>query len=282
MKTGNHHICRAGLLLVFVLVITDLPAGASHDNYPAGARAAAMGQVGVMYPDFWAVWHNQAGLGFYSRFAAGIHHENRFVVPEFGFHSVGAAIPTGRGTLGFSYHYFGFSAYHESKFGLAFGKAFHERFSVGLQLDYLNTYIDNELGNSGTIAIEAGIMAEPADKLLIGFHVYNPTGASIPKMGGEKVPVILRAGLGYRFGESLFMGIETEKDLDIALVRYKLGMEYRLIDYIYVRAGFMLQEYVEHSFGIGFEGWGFQASLAFSYQQLIGYTPYFSLHYVFK
>jgi len=26
----------------------------------------------------------------------------------------------------------------------------------------------------------------------------------------------------------------------------------------------------------------FHASLAFSYQQLVGYTPYFSLHYVFK
>jgi hypothetical protein len=282
MKTGNHHISIAGLLLVFSLFITDHRVKASHDNYPSGARAAAMGQVGVMYPDFWSVWHNQAGLGFYPHFATGFHHENRFVVPEFSLHSIGVTIPTGRGTLGFSCHYFGYAAYHESKFGLAFGKAFHERFAVGLQLDYLNTFIDNELGNSGTVAIEAGIMAEPVDDLLIGFHVYNPTGTSIPKMRNEKVPVILRVGMGYRFGERLFLGVETEKDLDITLLRYKLGLEYKLIDYIYARAGFMVQEYVEHSFGIGFEVWGFHASLAFSYQQLVGYTPYFSLHYVFK
>jgi hypothetical protein len=282
MSTGIHHIRQAGWLLVALLFLPVSRAGASNDNYPSGARAAAMGNVSVMYPGFWSTWHNQAGLGFYDHFSIGFHHENRFVVPEFNLNSIGATIPTGRGTFGLSYHYFGHPVYHESKFGLAFGKAFHERVAVGLQLDYLNTFINNELGNSGTVAIEAGIMAEPIDHLLLGFHVYNPTGTSIPKMRGEKVPVILRAGLGYRFGERLFLGVETEKDLDIAVPQYKLGLEYRLIEYIYARMGIILQEYLEHSFGVGFCLLNFHASLAFSYHQLVGYTPYFSLHYVFK
>ena len=264
------------------LILQMRQAGASNDNYPAGARAAALGRVSVMSPDFWSIWHNQAGLGFYTHYAIGFHHENRFVVPEFNLHSIGAAIPAWRGTFGLSYQYFGYPLYNESKFGLAFGKAFHERFAVGLQLNYLNTYINNELGNSGTVAIEVGIMAEPLDNLWIGFHVYNPTGASIPKMRDEKVPVIMRAGLGYNFGERLFLGLETEKDLDILKPEHKLGLEYRIVDYIYARMGIMLQEYVEHSFGLGFKMIGFHASLAFSYQQLVGYTPYFSLQYVFK
>ena len=282
MRTSTSHIRYIGLLLVPLLFVSPIPLSASNDNYPAGARAASMGNVSVMSPDFWSIWHNQAGLGFYPHLTLGIHHENAFVVPEFGLHAIGMTVPAGGGTLGFSGHYFGYPDYHESKFGLAFGKAFRERFAVGLQLDYLNTYFNNELGNSGTIAIEAGIMAEPVDHLMIGFHIYNPTGANIPKMGREKIPVILRWGLGYGFGEKLFLGIETEKDLDIAGPIYKLGLEYRLIEYIYVRLGVMLQEYVEHSFGIGFNLAGFQASLAFSYQQLLGYTPYFSLHYVFR
>jgi len=282
MRASIHHIRNFGLLLALLMFLSHFPLSASNDNYPAGARAAAMGNVCVMYPDFWSNWHNQAGLGFYPHLTAGIHHENRFVVPEFSLHAIGLTIPTGRGTLGFSGHYFGYPGYHESKFGLAFGKAFHERVAVGLQLDYLNTYFNNELGNSGTIAIEAGILAEPVDNLLIGFHIFNPTGASIPKLGQEKVPVIMRVGLAYQFGERLFLGMETEKDLDIANPRYKLGLEYRLIEYIYARLGLMLQEYVEHSFGIGFKFAGFHVSLAFSYQQLVGYTPYFSLQYVFK
>ena len=125
-------------------------------------------------------------------------------------------------------------------------------------------------------------MAEPVDNLMLGFHIFNPTGATIPKMRQEKIPVIMRVGLGYQFGERLFLGMETEKDLDIASPMYKLGLEYRLIEYIYARIGVMLQEYVEHSFGIGFNLLNFHASLAFSYRQLVGYTPYFSLHYVFK
>lgn len=282
MKASTHHIRDAGILLAFLLFIPDYPATASNDNYPAGARAAAMGKVSVMSPDFWSTWHNQAGLGFYSHFTVGFHHENRFVVPEFSLHAIGLTVPTGRGTLGFSYNYFGYPGYHESKFGLAFGKAFHERFAVGLQLDYLNTYINNEMGNSGTVAIEAGIMAEPVDNLMLGFHVYNPTGATIPKMRQEKIPVIMRLGLGYQFGERLFLGMETEKDLDIDKPQYKLGLEYRVIEYIYARLGIMVQEYVEHSFGIGFNILNFHASMAFSFQQLVGYTPYFSLQYVFK
>ena len=282
MRTSTYHIRYAGLLLALLLFADTCSLSASNDNYPAGARAAAMGNVSVMYPDFWSNWHNQAGLGFYPHLTLGIHHENRYVLPEFSLHAIGLTVPTGRGTLGFSYHYFGYPGYHESKFGLAFGKAFHERFAVGVQLDYLNTYFNNELGNSGTLAIEAGIMAEPVDNLMIGFHIYNPTGATIPKMSQEKIPVIMRLGLGYRFGDRLFLGMETEKDLDIASPRYKLGMEYRLIEYIYARLGVMLQEYVEHSFGIGFNLLSFHASLSFSYQQLLGYTPYFSLHYVFK
>jgi len=282
MSASIHYIRDAGLLLALLFFTPTSPLNAANDNYPAGARAAAMGNVSVMVPDFWANWHNQAGLGFYPHLAAGIHHENRFVVPEFSLHAIGLTVPTGRGTLGFSGHYFGYPGYHESKFGLAFGKAFHERFAVGLQLDYLNTYVNNELGNSGALALEAGIMAEPVDHLMIGFHIFNPTGAGIPKMGSEKIPVIMRVGLAYQFSESLFLGIETEKDHDIASPRYKLGLEYKLIEYIYARLGIMLQENVEHSFGLGFNLLSFQASLAFSYHPLVGYTPYFSLLYVFK
>jgi hypothetical protein len=117
MRTSTYHIRYAGLLLALLLFAATCSLSASNDNYPAGARAAAMGNVSVMYPDFWSIWHNQAGLGFYSHLTLGIHHENRFVVPEFSLHAIGLTIPTGRGTLGFSYQYFGYPGYHESKLG---------------------------------------------------------------------------------------------------------------------------------------------------------------------
>ena len=255
---------------------------ASNDNYPTGARAAAIGGVTVMYPDFSSVWHNQAGLGFYPHFSVGINHENRFLVPEFGLSSIGITLPTTTGTFGLSWSHFGYPRYHENKFGLALGKSFHERFSAGLQINYLYVSIDDEPGSSGTVAIEAGIMAEPVDKLMIGIHIFNPTAAIHRKLNNERIPVIMRLGIGYHFDDRLFLGIETEKDLDIRKPLYRAGVEYRLIDYIYIRTGLSVQEYVQHSFGLGLTMHNFQADLAFSFQQIIGYTPYLSLRYVFK
>ncbi len=255
---------------------------ASNDNYPAGAGMAAMGSVGVMYPGFWSTYHNQAGLGFYPHLAFGFHHENRFVVPQYSLHALALTVPTGTGTIGVSYSYFGYSRYHEGKIGLALGKSFHDRFAAGLQLDYLSTFIDNDIGTSGTIAVEAGILAEPVHNLLIGFHVFNPTASRIPKMQDEKIPVIMRMGFGYRFGQQLFVGVETEKDLELGGPAYKLGLEYRVMEYIYARAGIMVQEYISHSFGLGFRLLDFRADVAFSHQQILGYTPYFSLHYNIK
>jgi hypothetical protein len=235
-----------------------------------------------MHPDFWSVWHNQAGLGYYPHFAAGIHHENRFMVPEFSLSCIGITLPTSTGTFGISWSHFGSPVYHENKFGLALGRAFHERFAVGLQLDYLDAYLRDDPGRSGTIAIEAGIMSEPVDKLMIGFHVFNPTASRLHSGREERIPVIMRLGIGYRFRERLLLGVETEKDIDVGKAFLKLGIEYRLIEYIYIRTGLSVQEYVQHSFGLGFHKYNFQADLAFSFQQILGYTPYFSLRYVFR
>ncbi len=282
------HIQKIPQRIIFTLLISMLiilPASnihASNDNYPAGTRAASLSGVAVMYPDFWSVWHNQAGLGYYTHYTAGIHHENRFLVPEFALNCVGMTLPTSSGTFGISWSHFGYPAYHENKIGLAFGKAFHERFSAGVQINYLDAFINDDFGRRAAVAIEAGIMAEPVENLLIGFHVFNPSASSLSKMDGEHIPVILRMGIGYRFGDHLFLGTETEKDLDIGKAFLKVGLEYRLIEYIYIRTGLSVHEYVHHSFGVGFNKFNFQADIAFSFQPITGYTPFFSLSYVFK
>ncbi len=267
------------LLSCFTAIITY----AANDNYPVGSRAAAMSNASVMYPDFWSVYHNQAGLGFYDHFSIGFHHENKFVVPEFNLHSMAITIPTRTGTFGLSYTYFGYSEYNESKLGLSIGKSFHEKFAAGIQLDYLNTFIGDETGNSGTLAVEAGILAEPIDNLFIGFHVYNPTGSKQSKIvENNLVPTILRFGAGYRFSEKLFLGIETEKDLEVTPATFKSGIEYRIIQHVFARTGIMINDNVSHSFGVGFVLKGLRADVAFSHQQIIGYTPHFSIQFIFK
>jgi hypothetical protein len=255
----------------------------ANDNYPTGARFSAMGNVGVMCTDLWSVSHNQAGLGFCNYLSAGFHHENRFAVSEFSLNSVAFTMPTQSGTFGLSYTYFGYSAYHESKIGLAFGKALNKWFSAGIQFNYLNTYVADETGNINGMTIEAGIIAEPIKNLSIGIHIYNPTGSSFYGLSEkERIPVILNLGIGYEYDDKLFVGIETAKDLEMAPPSFKAGFEYLIMHHLYLRTGVIINELVSHSFGLGFVMKKIRADLAFSRQQIIGYTPHFSVQYYFR
>ena len=255
----------------------------SNDNYPIGARFSAIGNVGVTCADLWSVSHNQAGLGFYNHLTAGFHHENRFAVREFSLNSAAFTVPTHSGTFGLSYIYFGYSAYHESKIGLAFGKSLNKWFSAGIQFNYLNTYVADETGNLNSMTIEAGIIAKPIQNLSIGIHIYNPTGSSFYGLSEkERIPIILNLGVGYEYDDKLFVGIEAAKDLEMAPASFKAGLEYFIIHHIYVRTGVIINKLVSHSFGLGFVMKKIRADLAFSHQQIIGYTPHFSVQYCFR
>lgn len=242
-----------------------------------------MGNIGITCPDLWSVSHNQAGLGFYDHLSVGFHHENRFALSEFSLHSVAFTLPTNSGTFGLSYTCFGYSSYHESKIGLGFGKSLNQWFSAGLQFNYLNTYVADETGNLNGITIEAGIIARPLQNLSIGFHIYNPTLSSFSGLSEkERIPVIIELGLGYEYEEKLFAGIEVLKDLEMDQISLKAGFEYRIIQNIYIRTGVMISELISHSFGLGFVMKRIRADIAFSHQQIIGYSPHISVQYNFR
>jgi len=269
--------------LLFILPLVNRPGFAAGDNYPVGSRAAAISNTSVMYPDLWSVSHNQAGLGFYHHLAVGIHHENKFLVNQFNLHSVVFSLPTQTGTFGLNYSYFGYSEYNESKVGLGFGKALNKKFSAGLQFNYMNTYVAEETGNHGAMVIEGGILAKPFDHFLIGFHVFNPTGSRFSNLvDEERIPMIFRLGIGYEYRETLFIGFETEKDLELNPAFFKGGIEYWFIQHVCARTGVVVGDYVHHSFGLGFKMRNIQADVAFSHQQVLGYTPHLSIQYIFK
>jgi len=242
-----------------------------------------MGNVGVMCSGLWSVSHNQAALGFYNHLTAGFYHENRFALSEFSLHSMAFSLPTGTGTFGLSCSYFGYSVYNESKIGLGFGKALNKKFSAGLQFDWLNTHISDETGNTGAMAIEAGILAKPIENLSIGFHIFNPTVSSFSNLARkEQIPVIMRLGIGYEYREKVFLAFETEKDLKMNPPFFKAGIEYRIIQNLYARTGVIISNLVSHAAGVGMILKRMEIDLAFSHHQILGYTPHFSIHYNIK
>jgi|AntAceMinimDraft_16_1070373.scaffolds.fasta_scaffold08022_2 hypothetical protein len=267
------------LLIVFFFLIT-LNVFAIHDNKPVGARSSAMGNASVALSDFWSAHNNQAGLAYYKNIAAGFYYEDNFLIKELGLKYAAVVLPTNSGVFGLTTSYFGYTQYNESKLGLAYSKSFGEKFSAGLQLDYLSTHIAENYGNKGAVTFELGIRAQLSKNLYLGAHVFNPVNIKIAEYNDERLPTIMRLGLSYNFSEKIIACVETEKDINYDPV-LKAGMEYHIIKEIYLRAGISTNPTL-NTFGFGVEFKKLKFDFASSIHQTLGYSPQISLIYNIK
>ena len=264
--------------LVCVLFCCRLSAA---DNYLIGARAAGLGNAAVTIGDVWSSSHNQAGLAMLEHPSGGIFFENRFMISELGIKGFVFALPVkNSGVIAVNATQFGYSKYNEKKAGLAFARKLGNKISVGLQLDYLSTFIGDDYGTRNTLAVEGGILAEPIKNLRIGVHLFNPTRSKLAEYADERVPALFRAGAGYSFSDKVMLCAEVEKDIDFS-ASFRSGIEYHPVEQIYLRGGIATHP-LQSSFGFGLKLKNFRIDAATSYHQVLGYTPQFGLTYDFK
>jgi hypothetical protein len=245
---------------------------AGHENYPLGARQAGMGSTGVAFPDIWSVTHNPAGLSLLEKPTFAMFYENRFTIKELGLKAGAFAYPTSSGVFALDVMQFGYSKYNESHIGLSFAKSLGKKFSAGIKISYLNTHYSEEYGNNGTFIGEIGLLAKPVEHLYIGAHIYNISRSKIATYDDERVPTLLSAGISYEFSEKVLCSVEAEKDMEYKTI-YKIGMEYRFLDNLFIRAG-VTSNPNQMSFGIGYVYKRIKADIAFSSHQVLGLTPH--------
>jgi hypothetical protein len=252
------------------------------DNYPVGARSAGVANASVTFSDVWSTFHNQAGLASLKNISVGTYFENRFLVSELGLRSLAVAVPVGKtGVFGASGTFFGYATYSEKKAGLSFAKKFGEKISAGIQLNYLNTFFNDEFyGSRTSFAVEGGILAEPIKNLKIGAHIFNPNKAKVAEYGDERIPVIMRLGASYKFSEKVLLSSEVEKDIDYENV-FKVGLEYHPVEVLYIRGGIASNPSLS-CFGFGLKLKQFIVDMSTQYHQVLGFSPQFSLGYEFK
>jgi len=261
------------LTFYFLLIIC-------HSSFSAdGPRSSGMGGASVSLSDAWSAHKNQAGLGFVKSFSAGACYENRFLMNSLNVKSGAVAIPTKRGTFGVAFSNFGYSLFSQNKIGLGFGKSFGEKFSAGIQMDYLSTKI-SEYGSKNIFAAELGIQAKPLKNLTIGAHIFNPTREKIADYNDEKIPTIMRIGIDYKFSDKVFTAIETEKDIDHKAI-VKMGIEYRPINEFFIRVGMATNPSLS-CFGIGIKLKKIQMDISSSYHSVLGFSPQIGLTYEFE
>ena len=265
-------------LSIFFLSIV-INANSGNDNFSIGARSAGMGNASVSLNDVWSAHHNQAGLGFVRTISCGAYYENRFLLKELSLRAGVVALPVKGGTFGIEFSNFGYSLYSENKYNVSFAKAFGDKFSVGIAMDYLTTRIAEGYGNKGVAAAEIGLQAKPIKGLTIGAHVFNPTRTKLADYNNERVPTIFRLGGNYNFSDKVTLAIETEKDIAQKAI-FKAGIEYKPANGFYLRAGIGTHPTL-NSFGFGVNIKNLKLDFSSNYNQILGISPQFGLTYVF-
>jgi hypothetical protein len=263
-----------------ILVLLAMVTYPSNDNYPFGGRAAGMGNATVALYDFWAVSHNQAGLANITSPAAGVYFENRYQVKELSLGAGAFVLPASSGVFGLSFTYFGFELYNETKVGLAYARNFGDRFSAGVQLNYHNTGIGEDYGNQGNLTAELGFIFKITRQLSLGAHLFNPGQTKIGDYADERIPTIFRTGISYQFSDKVIVAAETEKNINDPLI-FKAGIEYRVIDMLYLRGGLGTNP-ATNAFGFGLELGNLNIDFATSFHYILGYSPQLSFVYHFR
>jgi len=276
-------------ILTLLLIGLMLSGHLYAQNYPTGGRSAGLGNASVTLCDFWSVQNNQAGLANYKNIAFGFAYENRFMAKELSLKTGAIIVPTNIGSLGLSYKQLGYSAFNRSKIGVAYARSFGNKFSMGLQLDYLQTKIGEDYGTAHSITFELGVLVELSEKINLGAHAFNPVNAKIESDYEEKIPAVYKLGLSYLISEKLLVAIETEKNSDYKpLIRG--GAEYKITDVTFVRLGmstipsktgtekFSISSEINFGFGLNLQR--FILDFAASMHQTLGWSPQVSL--IFK
>lgn len=240
------------LLLLIILILSTSMLFAYDFIHPIGGRAAAMGGSSVASQGLWAMQNNPAGMANLEKISLGLYYENRWMLPETAYKCGAFALPTKFGCLGLSFNQFGSWKYNENKFGLAYAKDFGRYLKIGLQLDYLMLKIGNDYGTFNAFTFELGLQSQVTDKLTLGTYIFNPVNFSFEQtLNHEKLPIVMRFGLAYKFTKDFIGQCEIEKNTEKEGVSLRGGLEYEAFKQFYIRAGMQSNPGIL-SFGLGY------------------------------
>lgn len=248
-------------------------------SVPEGSRSAGLAHASVSLTDVWAAHNNPAGLAFLNVAVAAVDYENRFLLNALSRQAGVFALPFKKGTFGISFSNFGYSLFTQSRYGLCYGMKLGEKFSAGVQMNYIYTKIP-EYGSKAVFAAAAGMLAKPLKNFTIGANVYNLSGVRIAAYNEERLPVIMRLGMDYQFSEKVFIAMEIEKDIEAKSI-VKAGIEYAPVKKFYLRAG-LANNPSFSSFGLGVKLKNFQLDLSSTFHSVLGISPQIGLSYTIE
>jgi len=265
------------LFILFLLLCVIKPSCSQSLSYPIGSRAIACGYTGIINRDIWAIYNNPAGTARLQGIHTGIFCENRFLIPELNRIAIGVFLPLKAGGIYASVDHMGGPRYSEMKAGIGYAMPFGEHFSAGIQLNYHMLTIGEGYGNHFSLTFEGGILARISEKLSLGLHIFNPLHMKWISTE-EHIPVVFKAGIGYKPEKSIMLLAEINKSSDKTAI-FCAGAEYYFQKKFYIRAG-ITSGTSRYTFGVGYNIRRIKIDISSSVHEWLGYSPQLSFTFI--
>jgi len=245
-------VCKRFVSLI-VLVVCLCPAvtaaegtsGSQFLGIGMGARAMGMGGASVsVVDDGSSLYWNPAGLAGMSSRSASISHVSwlddasyqyaTFATP-LGSSFIGLALEQG----GIDWDNTGDGAFEASDFSgaFAYARTLRPNLDVGAGLKFISSSLGEESGSA--FALDLGMTYRLNDAATLGASVRNLGSAMTFLDESDPLPAALAAGGSYRF-KNVLLALDVEKVNDLQAAT-RLGVEYKPVQYVALRAGAVLE-----------------------------------------
>ncbi len=244
---------------------------------PSGVAPAG---IDVVFTERWLAFANPATLSREESVVASVGYENRYFAEELSDEYLSVAIPTKYFNIGASFNFFGYADYHEMMAALTMARRFGI-VSLGVEFDYFNMFLPDEVGYRHAFTAQVGLQVDVTERCVLGFRMFNPSFTQIDYNDvARRLPVMLHVGCKYTFIDDLDLLAQVGYVLNQG-VDWALGMEYRIMPELLVRAGARGADYVIPSLGVGVAFAGFRFDLMAEADFRIGMSLLSNLAYQF-
>ncbi len=242
---------------------------------PVGPKALGMGGISAVNDDLWGVLNNPGGIADLDELGTFVSYRTIFDFAPFNTVSAGVALPTPFGTAGLGVFRFGDELFNTQMLSFSMARKIGIM-QLGIKASYLQLNIEG-FGSRGVFVADIGGIATLTPELSFGAHIYNFSQSTVSAETQERVPTLIRLALAYEPSEDFTLSVEGEKDVDLD-PDIKLGLQYRVIEKLYLRTGFSGLNNT-HSFGGGLQLQRFVVDYAVRVDRDLGSTHNFGLSF---
>ncbi len=212
------------------------------------ARSLALGGSALARIDSWSNINNPAALAFLEQNFISSSHRQVLGLAALQRSTISTNFKSFGRQFGISVGYFGFEYFNQSRLMLSCGQRLSKSLSMGVRLGTEIYHI--EAGSNGCLpSSEFFVFVKTASKLQYGLAVKNPFSRKLSN-DLEIKPSSYSLGLLYHIKEDLSFSLEGESAWQESIL-FMAGLEYQIVDALYLRLGAQYQGRVNFSMGLG-------------------------------